>query len=104
MRSTLKQILAEYGPIAVGIYLTIFGLVLGASWLAIRAGWAPTGIAGGAGVFAAAYLFTKVTQPLRIAATVVLTPIVGRFWNATHARSRPARDQEPATTIVSSDD
>lgn len=88
MRATLKQIMAEYGAIAVGIYLVIFALVLGSAWLAMRLGWTPTGVAGNAGVFTAAYLFTKVTQPLRIGATVVLTPIVGRLWNRATARNR----------------
>lgn len=89
MRATLKQILAEYGAIAVVIYLAIFGLVLGGAWLAIRIGWTPTGVAGNAGVFTAAYLFTKVTQPLRIGATVVLTPVAGRLWHRAIARRRP---------------
>ncbi|MBA2707786.1 MAG: hypothetical protein H0U59_08300 [Gemmatimonadaceae bacterium] len=80
MRSTLQQIMAKYGAIAVVIYLTIFTLVLGGSYFAIRLGWAPTSIASNAGIFTAAYLFTKLTQPLRIAATAMLTPIVGRLW------------------------
>ncbi|HVF39190.1 MAG TPA: hypothetical protein VM939_04760 [Gemmatimonadaceae bacterium] len=80
MRATLKDILAKYGAIAVVIYLTIFTAVLAASYFAIRLGWTPTNIAGSAGVFTAAYLFTKLTQPIRIAATVMLTPIVGRLW------------------------
>lgn len=86
MRATLKQILTQYGAIAVAIYLAIFGLVLGASWFAIRLGWTPTGVTGNAGVFTAAYLFTKVTQPLRIGATVVLTPIAGRVWHRVTGR------------------
>ncbi len=82
MRKTLKEVLAEYGRVALAVYLVIFAVVLLGSWAAIRLGWKPEGAAGGAGTFAAAYLFTKLTQPLRIAATLALTPIVARV----HAR------------------
>ncbi len=82
MRKSLKQVMAEYGPVAVAVYLVIFVLVLGGSWAAIRLGWSPSGTAGSAGTFAAAYVFTKLTQPLRIAATLALTPLVAKV----HAR------------------
>lgn len=80
MVAKLKQILAEYGLAAFVIYITLFFGVLVGSYLAITAGWAPDSVAGKAGAFTAAYLATKLTQPLRIAATVVLTPLVGRLW------------------------
>ncbi|MEO5579273.1 MAG: hypothetical protein ABIR58_01330 [Gemmatimonadaceae bacterium] len=98
MRASLKQILAQYGAIAVAIYLTIFGLVLGASWFAIRLGWTPTGVTGNAGAFAAAYLFTKLTQPLRIGATVVLTPIAGRLWHRATGRGLPHSEKATGAT------
>ena len=95
MRATLQEILSKYGPIAVALYLAIFALVLGASYFAIRVGWNPEGVAGGAGVFTAAYLVTKITQPLRIAATVLLTPIVGRVWR----RGGEPPESEPASAV-----
>jgi len=79
MRKTLKGVLAEYGPIALAVYLVIFAAVLLGSWAAIRMGWRPASAAGGMGTFAAAYVFTKLTQPLRIAATLALTPLVARL-------------------------
>lgn len=78
MRRTLKQVLAEYGPVALVVYLVIFAVVLLGSWAAIHLGWRPEGAAGGVGTFTAAYLFTKLTQPLRIGATLALTPLVAR--------------------------
>ena len=90
MIAKLKQILAQYGPLAFAIYMTLFFGVLMGFYLAINAGWAPESVAGRAGAFTAAYLATKLTQPLRIAATVVLTPLIGRLWQ----RKRPA--VEPA--------
>jgi Na+-transporting methylmalonyl-CoA/oxaloacetate decarboxylase beta subunit len=90
MIAKLKQILAQYGPLAFGIYMTLFFVVLLGFYVAITAGLAPESVAGRAGAFTAAYLATKLTQPLRIAATVVLTPVAGRLWQ----RRRPA--VEPA--------
>lgn len=80
MRKTLKTILAEYGGIAVTLYLAIFFAVLGGFWLAIGMGFRPAGTGGRVGAFAAAYIATKLTQPLRIGLTLVLTPIVARGW------------------------
>jgi hypothetical protein len=82
MRKSLKQVMAEYGRVALAVYLVIFVAVLVGSWAAIRLGWSPSGAAGSAGTLAAAYVFTKLTQPLRIAATLALTPIVAKV----HAR------------------
>lgn len=80
MRKTLKNILAEYGMIAVAVYLTLFTVVFVGSYFAIRLGWTPGSVAGEAGAWTAAYLVTKVAQPLRIAATVLITTFVGKLW------------------------
>ena len=80
MRQTFKHILTEYGKFALVLYLAIFALVLCGTWIAIRAGWSPMSAGGKAGTFAAAYVVTKLTQPLRIAATVVLTPLLAKGW------------------------
>jgi hypothetical protein len=80
VKKTLKSILAEYGAVALVIYLVIFALVLAGSYFAIRAGWAPKSAAGTTGTFVAAYIVTKLTQPFRIAATVLLTPAVARLY------------------------
>lgn len=87
MGAKLKHLLAEYGPVAVWIYLTLFFGVLVGIYLAIKAGWAPQGVAGNAGAWTAAYLATKLTQPLRIGATLVLTPLVGRLWRRNPPRA-----------------
>ncbi|HEY0243533.1 MAG TPA: hypothetical protein VGC52_12790 [Gemmatimonadaceae bacterium] len=80
MRKTLKNILAEYGMIAVVVYLTLFAIVFVGSYFAIRLGWTPGSAAGQAGAWTAAYLVTKVAQPLRIAATVLITTFLGKLW------------------------
>jgi uncharacterized membrane protein AbrB (regulator of aidB expression) len=80
MRKTLKNVLAEYGKIAVVVYLALFTIVLVGSYFAIRLGWSPGGVAGQAGAWTAAYVVTKIAQPLRIAATVLITTFLGKFW------------------------
>jgi hypothetical protein len=88
MRRTLKEIVTEYGAVGVVLYLMIFVLVLGGVWVALRAGWAPKSAGGNAGTFAAAYLITKLTQPLRIGLTIVLTPLVARLFERVTGRKR----------------
>lgn len=80
MRKTLKNILAEYGMIAVVVYLSLFTIVFVGSYFAIRLGWTPGSVAGQAGAWTAAYVVTKVAQPLRIAATVLITTFLGKLW------------------------
>ena len=80
MRKTLKNVFAEYGAIAVVVYMSIFFIVFIGAWMGIRLGWAPGGVAGTAGTWTAAYIVTKITQPLRIGATVLLTTFIGKFW------------------------
>ena len=88
MKKTAQKLLAEYGIVAVVIYFVIFFAVLGVFWLAIRFGWEPSSAAGSVGTFAAAYIATKITQPLRIAATLLVTPFVAKLYE--RVRGRPA--------------
>jgi len=90
MRKTLKQVLAEYGAIAVVLYLSIFAVVFVGSYFAIRLGWTPGSAAGNAGAWTAAYIVTKITQPLRIAVTVLLTTFIGRVWERRRKSGQPA--------------
>jgi hypothetical protein len=73
----LKALIAEYGRLAIITYFTIFALVLSAFYLAIVSGVDPSGSAQSMGTLGAAWLATKLTQPLRIGLTLVLTPIIG---------------------------
>jgi hypothetical protein len=87
VRRTARELLAEYGTVAVVVYFTIFFAVLLGFWAGIQFGWRPASAAGSVGALGAAYLATKLTQPLRILATVALTPLVARL----HGRLRRAR-------------
>ena len=86
MRKTIRSVLGEYGPVAVVVYFAIFFLVFGGFLAAIRFGWRPQSGGGQAGVVAAAYVATKLTQPLRIAATAVLTPFCARLYERLRGR------------------
>ena len=90
MKKTLKEILAEYGTIAVVVYLVLFAIVLIGSYFAIRFGWTTNSAAGTAGIWTAAYIVTKITQPLRIAATIVLSAFFATL-TASSARCSPSR-------------
>lgn len=79
MRKTINEILVEYGKVAVVVYLVIFTLVLVGFWFAIRFGWQPTSAGGNVGTWTAAYIATKLTQPLRIAATLAITPFIAKI-------------------------
>lgn len=80
MKGKLEKLLADYGPVALVLWFAIFGLTWSGFALAIQRGFEVEGAAGTAGVWGAAYLATQVTKPVRIAATLLLTPVVGRFW------------------------
>jgi len=88
VRKTINAILVEYGKVAVAVYLVIFTLVLVSFWAAIRFGWQPTSTAGNAGAWTAAYIATKVTQPLRIAATLVVTPFIAKLYERVTGRQK----------------
>jgi hypothetical protein len=76
MKQRLQDHLAEYGSIALIIFLMIFVLTYLGFFIAIKTG-ADIGdsAAGKTGTFVAAWLATKLTLPIRIGATFVLTPL-----------------------------
>jgi uncharacterized membrane protein len=88
VRQTFKNILAEYGTVAVVVYFTIFFAVLFGVWTAMRFGWRSDSTAAGVSTFAAAYVVTKLTQPLRIAATLALTPLVAKLYERVTKKRR----------------
>lgn len=97
MRKTLKHLLVEYGAIAVVVYLTIFFVVLLGFWAAIRLGWEPGSVTANVGTFAAAYIATKVTQPLRILATLAVTPFIAKIYERIIGRPATVASGEQKT-------
>lgn len=106
MREKLRQSLArfrdlilEYGIIALIVHYVIFAIVIVGFYFAIRSGWQPTSTAGSVGTWGAAYIAAKITQPLRIVATLAITPLVARAYERVtgKARSGSARSSERST-------
>jgi hypothetical protein len=91
-KKRLKALLEEYGSLAIYTYLGLFVVVLAGFAAAIGLGFKAHGAASGAGVLGAAYVATKLTQPLRILATVALTPVLAQVLK----RWRPAAAEAPA--------
>jgi len=91
-KQSWQQLLEEYGRIAIVTYFGIFFSVLGGFYVAIKMGFNVESAAGGAGTFGAAYVATKVTQPIRIAVTVVVTPFLARLFR------RPKSESESEAT------
>lgn len=86
-RRRYKDLVEQYGRVAIGTYFAIFFAVLFGFWAAIQggadvaAGFQQLGVdtqsaTSRSGTLVVAYAFTKLTQPLRIAATVLLTPLL----------------------------
>jgi hypothetical protein len=78
--SRLKRLLAEYASLAIYTYLALFVLVLAGFALAFATGFKVDSSGGKLGVLGAAWVATKLTQPVRIMASVALVPIVARFF------------------------
>ena len=88
-RDKLKLLLEEYGRIVLWVYLGIWLVVLAGFALAISAGLnVKSASVSGLGVLGAAWLATKLTQPLRIAGTLVLTPVISAALKKWRARDQ----------------
>jgi hypothetical protein len=78
LTTRLKTLFDKYGTLALVIYFVLFGLVFGGFIVAIKAGVHIHGATSGAGLVGAAYVATRLTQPLRILATLALVPVVAK--------------------------
>jgi hypothetical protein len=56
--------------------------------LAARVGLSPNGTVANLGAWSAAYIFTKLLQPVRIGVTVLLTPLVVRLYERVRGTGR----------------
>jgi hypothetical protein len=95
-KERLKTLLAEYGRVALYTYLGLFVLVFAAFAVAIAAGVQVASAEGGAGVLGMAYVATKVSQPIRIAATLALTPVIATWINRLKASKESAPKPDPS--------
>ena len=79
--------MAEYGKIALYTYLVLSLSTIAGFSIAIGAGVEPSSASGVLGVIGAGWVAAKATMPLRILATLGLTPVVA----AVVKKYRPAK-------------
>ena len=88
MNKRWKEILEKYGRLAIIIYLVTFVFTFGGTFLMIQFGFKDSVVQffqeylgdeySAAGTVVLAYAITKITQPIRIALTIVVLPIFGK--------------------------
>lgn len=103
-KRTLKQRLqahfAEYGRVAIWTYLVLsLTAIIGFS-IAIGAGVAPSSATGVFGVLGAGWVAAKATMPLRILATLGLTPLIATL---VQRRRRARGDDESSADDASAE-
>jgi hypothetical protein len=95
-KKSLKERLAanasEYGSIAIYTYLTLSILTIAAFSIAFGVGLAPSSASGVGGVIFAGWVAAKATMPLRILATLALTPLVATLVKRRRAR-KPVEEE-----------
>ena len=90
MKAKLEALMKEYGPIVLYTHFGMFFAVLIGFAIAIQAGAEVESASGGAGLLGAAYVATKLTQPIRIAITVATAPVIARVLRRRKAATEAA--------------
>lgn len=86
LKARFQSLLVEYGKTAFVVYFAIFALVLVGFAIAIQMGVHVDSASGTFGTWGAAYVATKLAQPLRILATLAVTPFVVKLLSRKGAR------------------
>jgi hypothetical protein len=89
MKARLEKLLAEYGKVALVTYLTLSLTAIAGFSVAIAIGAEPSTATGFFGVIAAGWLAAKATMPIRILATLGLTPLVAALVRRVGRRPAP---------------
>lgn len=94
LKERLKAHFAEYGRVAIVVYLsaTLVSIIVFA--ILIGMGWEPSSASGFIGLIIASWLAAKVTIPIRILVTLGLTPPISAFLVRRRER-RAAREPAP---------
>ena len=79
LKERLSALMNEYGTIAIYTYFALSLTAIAGFSIAFGFGMAPTSETGVIGVIIAGWAAAKVTLPLRILATLGLTPLIGAF-------------------------
>ena len=91
MGSKVQNLFSEYGRIGIIVYFTIFFLTLFGFWTLLTVGvdirtWSYFSSLGDVGAIGLAYAAAKITQPIRIALTLILTPVIARIFSSTREK------------------
>lgn len=106
LKARLKQLMDDYGGVALAVYWIIFLSCLAGFYLALERGvdvgaliermgldWGEA--AETTGTIAVAYAATKVLQPLRILLTLALVPPIGTWWKKRKAAAAAEGESAP---------
>jgi hypothetical protein len=97
MKTKMQDMFAQYGRMGIIVYFGIFFLTFFIFWLSLTVGvdirsWDFfSGRLGDVGTIALAYAATKITQPIRIGLTLVLTPLVARIFPAAETSKKTTK-------------
>ena len=94
LKDRLQDHITEYGRLALIIFFSLGIMTLVGFYLAIKAGIDVGSNSGSAGALVAAWVATKLTMPIRIGATLVLTPILARLLRRSPRSHEPQADSE----------
>lgn len=72
----LEALFTEFGTIAASVHFTVFLITMFGFWWAIGQGIEVTGAAKELGRIGSAWAAAKLTSPVRIGITLVLTPLI----------------------------
>ena len=93
MKERLSAHFAQYGKIAIYTYLTLsLAAIVGFS-IAIGIGVGASSTGGVLGAIGSGWVAAKATMPLRILATLGLTPLVATLLRRRHVRSSPTTER-----------
>ena len=92
LKDRLKAIVKDYPQVAVFTYLGLSAIAIAAFSIAIGIGAEPSTATGVIGVIGAGWLAAKVTVPLRILATLALTPPIAALVKKLKRKKPPVAD------------
>ena len=95
LKTRLQAHFAEYGRVAIWTYLALSILTIAGFSIAIGVGFSPSSTTGLFGVIGAGWVAAKATMPLRILATLGLTPLIAALIKR-YKKPKPADDDESA--------
>lgn len=95
-----SALVAQYGKIAIAVHFIIYFAVIALFFVALTLGFDVPGAENSTSLWlrlGAAYAAAKILQPIRIVATLSLTPIVARFLPQKNHEELNTSEAQPPT-------